>query len=54
MILAIKLPLDIALFWVVMAIGALTIGFVIFVIKRGFLENETHIDKMKDKMKGGV
>ena len=38
---------DIALFWAVIAIGAVVAGLVIFLIKSDFLEDKTHLDKMK-------
>jgi len=38
---------DIAVFWAVVVIGLLTIGVVVFMFKKGFLEDETHLDKMK-------
>ena len=42
-----KLPADIAVFWVIIAVGALAIGAIIFMIRRGLFGDETHLDKMK-------
>lgn len=37
----------IALFWAVISIGMVVAGLVIFLIKSDFLEDKTHLDKMK-------
>ena len=43
---------DPAIIWAIVAFGLLAIGAVVFIVKTGFLENETHLDKMKKKGEG--
>ena len=40
---------DIAVLWAIVAFGLLVIGVAVFMAKKGFLENETHLDKMNEK-----
>jgi len=43
------MKIDIAVFWAIVSFGLLVIGLVVFMFKKGLLENETHLDKMKEK-----
>jgi len=38
-----------AALWVLGALLTVVIGMVVFVVKKGLLENETHLDKMKQE-----
>ena len=38
-----------AAFWVLGALLIVVIGMVVFVVKKGLLEDETHLDKMNEK-----
>ena len=40
---------DIAVLWAVVAIVFVTVGAIVFMFKKGFLEDETHLDKMNEK-----
>jgi len=40
---------DIAVFWAIVAFSLLAVCAIVFMAKKGFLEDETHLDKMKEK-----
>jgi len=43
---------DPAIIWAIAAFSLLAVGAVVYMYKTGFLENETHLDKMKKKGEG--